>query len=121
MNYIKYLKDARLLNLLYTDDKQFPQKPQKIYLQNTNLIYSNPHRQVSAQIVAETFFYNALHALHKVNASNRNAMFFIDNKYYFDVLDRMPNKQPIRLTALAGCENTDDKLIIPLWLFGFLY
>ena len=51
----------------------------------------------------------------------RNAMFFIDNKYYFDVLDRMPNKQPIRLTALAGCENTDDKLIIPLWLFGFLY
>lgn len=121
MNYIKYLKDARLLNLLYTDDKQFPQKPQKIYLQNTNLIYSNPHRQVSPQTVAETFFYNALHALHKVNASNRNAMFLIDNKYYFDVLDRMPNKQPIRLTALAGCENTDDKLLIPLWLFGFLY
>ena len=121
MNYIKYLKDARLLNLLYTEDKQFPMKPQKVYLQNTNLIYSNPHRQVSQQVVAETFFYNAMHARHKINASSRNAMFLVDGKYYFDVLEREPNKLPIRLTAVGGCENTNNTHLIPLWLFGFLY
>ena len=114
-------RSARLLNLLYTGDKSFPQKPQKVYMQNTNLIYSNPHRQVSQQIVAETFFYNALHALHKVNASGRGSMFFIDGKYYFDVLEREPNKQPMRLTAVGGCENTNHDFLIPLWLFGFLY
>ena len=92
-----------------------------MYLQNTNLIYANPQRHLSQQVVAETFFYNALHALHKVNATVRNAMFFIDNKYYFDVLEREPNKTPIRLTAVGGCENTNNKLSIPLWLFGFLY
>jgi len=121
MNYIKYLKDARLLNLLYIEDKVFPMKPQKVYMQNTNLVYANANRQVKPQLVAETFFYNALHACHKVNASDRNAMFLIDGKHYFDVLDREPNRVPIRLTAVGGVENTTNNYLIPLWLFGFLY
>ena len=121
MNYIKYLKDARLLNLLYTEDKQFPMKPQKVYLQNTNLIYSNPNRLVRQQYMMETFFYNAMHACHKVNASNRNAMFLIDGKHYFDVLEKEPVKVPIRPTAVGGVENTNMPNTIPLWLFGFLY
>lgn len=121
MNYIKYLKDARLLNLLYTEEKQFPMKPQKVYMQNTNLIYANPNRAVKQQVVAETFFYNTLHSCHKVNASNRNAMFLIDGKYYFDVFERESAKAPIRLTAVGGVENTVHSNTIPLWLFGFLY
>ena len=120
MNYIKYLKDARLLNLLYTDDKTFPMKPMKVYLQNTNLIYANPQRHLSQQVVAETFFYNALHALHKVNATVRNAMFFIDNKYYFDVRCDKSIRDMIRPTAIGEIELGLGNSI-PLWLFGFLY
>jgi len=121
MNYIKYLKDARLLNLLYSEDKQFPMKPQKVYLQNTNLVYANASRQVKPQIIAETYFYNTLHSCHKVNASDRNAMFVIDGKWNFDVYDREPAKTPIRLTAVGGVENTVQPNLIPLWLMGFLY
>lgn len=33
MNYIKYLKDARLLNLLYSEGEEFPKKPKQIYVQ----------------------------------------------------------------------------------------
>jgi len=40
MNYIKYLKDARLLNLLYSEGDEFPKKPNQVYLHNTNLIRS---------------------------------------------------------------------------------
>ena len=40
MNYIKYLRDARLLNLLYAEGEEFPKKPKQIYVQNTNLMYA---------------------------------------------------------------------------------
>lgn len=120
MNYIKYLKDARLLNLLYTEDKQFPQKPQRVYMQNTNIAYAISTRQVPLQALAETFFYNALHGSHKINATDTSAMFIIDGKCKIDVFDKMPSKMPIRLTAVGGEEHTKGNMI-PLWLFGFLY
>ncbi len=120
MNYIKYLKDARLLNLLYTGEKQYPQKPQRVYMQNTNLLYALPTRQVSELAVAETFFYNALHACHKVNATDRSAQFIVDNTYYFNIASRMSTKSGFRLTAVGNTEIGSGKQI-PLWLFGFLY
>mgnify|MGYP000823466575 FL=1 len=39
VNYIKYLKDARLINMLYPVDEEFPRKPARVYLHNTNLMY----------------------------------------------------------------------------------
>lgn len=120
MNYIKYLKDARLLNLLYMQGKCFPMKPQKVYMQNTNLLFSLPTRQVEPQAVAETFFYNALHACHKVNATDRNAMFVVDGVNYFNVSARPSVKTGFRMTAIDNMEiGTGNR--IPLWLFGFLY
>lgn len=121
MNYIKYLKDARLLNLMYLDNKQWPAKPNKVYIQNTNVAMAVSERKLSPQIVAETFFYNALHGNHKINATERNALFFVDGKHYFDVTDKQPNKPVIRFTAVGNVEHTTQPLQIPLWLFGFIY
>ena len=120
MNYIKYLKDARLLNLLYPEGKNFPLKPTKVYMQNTNLCYATSTREVDAQAVAETFFYNALHGKHVVNATDRSAMFIVDGKYYMDALATTPHKTGIRYGAIADLEIGSQKNI-PLWLFGFLY
>ena len=120
MNYIKYLKDARLLNLLYMQDKSFPQKPQKCYMQNTNLLYALPTRRVSEQTVVETFFYNALHFGHKINATDRTAHFVVDGKLYFNVALRLSQKAGFRLTAVNNLEVGMGNQI-PLWLFGFLY
>jgi predicted AAA+ superfamily ATPase len=120
MNYIKYLKDARLLNLLYPEGKQFPLKPTKVYMQNTNLCYATSTREIDPQAVAETFFYNALHGKHVVNATDRSAMFIIDGKYYMDALATTPHKTGIRYGAIADLEQGSQKNI-PLWLFGFLY
>ena len=120
MNYIKYLKDARLLNLLYPEGKQFPYKPTKVYMQNTNLCYATSIREIDQQTVAETFFYNALHGNHKINATDRSAMFIIDGKYYMDALATTPHRTGIRHCAIADLEVGSQKNI-PLWLFGFLY
>lgn len=120
MNYIKYLKDARLLNLLYPEGKNFPLKPTKVYMQNTNLCYATSTREVEAQAVAETFFYNALHGKHVVNATDRSAMFIVDGKYYMDARATTPAKTGIRYCAIADLEQGSQKNI-PLWLFGFLY
>ena len=40
MNYIKYLSDARLLNMIYRHGEEFPKKPSGLYLHNTNLMYA---------------------------------------------------------------------------------
>ena len=120
MNYIKYLKDARLLNLLYPEGKQFPLKPTKVYMQNTNLCYATSTRDIDPQAIAETFFYNALHGKHTVNATDRSAMFIVDSKYYMDARATTPAKPGIRYCAIADLEYGSQKNI-PLWLFGFLY
>ena len=120
MNYIKYLKDARLLNMLYPEGKQFPLKPTKVYMQNTNLCFATCTREPDAQNLAETFFYATLHGNHKINATDRSAMFIIDNQYYMDALATTPNKTGIRYCAIADLEIGHYKNI-PLWLFGFLY
>ena len=120
MNYIKYLKDARLLNMLYPEGKQFPLKPTKVYMQNPNLCYATCTREPDKQAIAETFFYATLHGNHKINATDRSAMFIIDGKYYMDALATTPQKTGIRYSAIADLEVGIQKNI-PLWLFGFLY
>ena len=120
MNYIKYLKDARLLNLLYIEGKTFPMKPTKVYMQNTNLAYMISTRELKPQDVYETFFYNILHSYHKVNSTERNAMYVVDGKYYFDVKETVDTKESIRPCAVGDLAVGRGNFI-PLWLLGFLY
>ena len=51
MNYIKYLADARLINMVYPRGEEFPKKPSKIMMHNTNLMYSIYHVKVDVQDV----------------------------------------------------------------------
>ena len=56
MNYIKYLADARLINMVYPKGEEFPKKPSKIMMHNSNLMYSIYPVKVEEQDVLETFF-----------------------------------------------------------------
>lgn len=119
MNYIKNLKDVRLLNLLYADGKEFPMKPSKVYMQNPNLCYAQATRPIDDQSIAETFFYSALHGSEKINASE-NATFLVNRTTKIDVFATAPNTDVFRYSAIGDMEIGQGKLI-PLWLFGFLY
>ena len=120
MNYIKYLKDSRLINLLYLEDKNFPMKPTKVYMHNTNLAQMIFTREHNPANLYETNFYTAIHGAHKVNATDRSAMFIIDGKYYFDVRETPSMRDTIRPTAVGELELGRGNQI-PLWLLGFLY
>ena len=120
MNYIKYLKDSRLINLLYMENKNFPMKPTRVYMHNTNVAKMIFTREVSPEDLYETNFYTAIHGSHKVNATDRSAMFVVDGKYYFDVREKASVRDTIRPTAVAELE-TGRCNQIPLWLLGFLY
>ena len=120
MNYIKYLKDSRLINLLYPEDKNFPMKPTKVYMHNTNLALMDFTRNIPTSDLYETCFYTFIHGGHKVNATDRSAMFIVDNKYYFDVKETASLRDTIRPTAVGEMELGRGNQM-PLWLLGFLY
>ncbi len=123
VNYIKYLKDARLINMLYYEGEEFPKKPSMVYLNNTNLVYSVRPQQVDNQVLSETFFYNALHKDYQLNKSKtKNVQFLVNGKYEFRIIDKSMRRKINKeyYYVVDDVEMGKDNMI-PLWLFGFLY
>ena len=124
MNYIKYLTDARLLNLIYPVGEDFPKKPAKVMLHNSNLLYAIYPIQVEKQEAMETFFVNSLWKDHKVNTGGRDCHFIVDGNLKFKITDAQAlGKQRIQPDVYYTRYNTEvgKGKLIPLWLLGFLY
>ena len=122
MNYIKYLKDARLLNLLYDAGDDFPKKPNLVYVQNTNLMYAVSPGHVDKTVERKTFLYNTLHARHKVNTGKLQADFCADQQYHFKYQShRQHEKQHPKVICAMDEIEVGSENEVPLWLFGFLY
>lgn len=122
MNYIKYLADARLINMIYPQGESFPKKPSKIMMHNTNLMYSIYSAKIKEQDILETFFFNVLHKDHSLNKGDKDTSFMVDEKFPFKIctdLLKIKNNSNI-FYALSQLETGYENLI-PLWLFGFLY
>ncbi|GHV20299.1 ATPase AAA [Bacteroidia bacterium] len=121
MNYLKYLKDARLINMLYPENEEFPKKPAMLYLHNPNLIHVMRQVKVNEQAVRDTFFYNQIDKDYMVNAGRKDVQFLIEGKYNFKVLGSLGGKYKSDVYyAVDGMEKGRGN-VIPLWLFGFLY
>ncbi|MGM9733640.1 MAG: ATP-binding protein [Prevotella sp.] len=124
MNYIKYLADARLINMIYPPNCQFPKKPSKVMMHNSNLMYAIYPIAVKKQDVMETFFVNTMWKDHKVNQGPKDDFYSVDKTMRFKVCDaresdrKRQNKDFIyaRYNTEVGRDNQ-----IPLWLLGFLY
>lgn len=125
-NYLYYLEEARLLYLLQPNNYSVAslQKPEKIYLNNTNLLYALSEEQPKKGTVREVFFYNQMAELHSVSQS-KEADFWVDNKYTFEIGGK--NKSATQIQGLKNAWLVKDDIVqphgksIPIWLFGFLY
>lgn len=126
ISYLHNLCRAKVINLLYSDRQNLKrmQKPDKIYMENTNLLHAMSLSQVEIGTERETFFVNQLMYGHQVEYS-RKADFVVDGKYTVEVGGRSKDGKQI-----AGIDNAfiaSDGIEyalgnkIPLWLFGFLY
>ena len=125
-NYLYYLEQAKLISLLQPAGKSTAvlQKPEKIYLNNTNLLYALAEQQVDKGNLRETFFLSQLNAVSKV-AMPKKGDFYVDNKYTFEVGGKDKS-----IKQIAGIKNAwvvkDDLEFpvgneLPLWMFGCLY
>ena len=124
MNYIKYLADARLINLIYHLGEDFPKKPAKVMMHNTNLMYAIYPIQVKQQDVMETFFVNALWKDHVVNQAGKKFYYIVDGCRKFRICDaETEHKLHMSPDAFYARYNTEVGINnrIPLWLLGFLY
>jgi hypothetical protein len=123
MNYIKYLSDSRLINIIYSVGQDFPKKPAKVIMNNSNLIYTIYPIHIEQQEVMETFFVNALLSKHTINEGNKCGYYIIDRNRRFRICDAENTKMRLNNETIYVRYNMkvgkDNK--IPLWLFGFLY
>ena len=126
MDTLVYLSDAGILNLIYKDQFGISllQKPEKIYLENTNFAYALSGNEPNIGNIRETFFLNQISEQHRVMYHER-ADFTVNEKYVFEIGGKNKTKSQIKGIENAyivqddiafGVENT-----IPLWLFGMLY
>ena len=121
MNYIKYLADARLMNILYPVGESFPKKPSKVYMYNSNLMYPIRPMEVNMQSVRESFFYNQLLKDNKLNEGGKNAHFLVNGMHNFRIEENMKVKNNPDLYYAIDKVEVGEGNMIPLWLFGFLY
>jgi uncharacterized protein len=123
--YIYQLRDARLLNTLSSEGKGVStlQKPDKIFLENTNLAFALKERPGIGNI-RETFVLNQLLNA-GLNVSSPIEGDFITNELTIEVGGKGKNSNQVKhldnyLIASDDLE-TGSGNKAPVWLFGFLY
>ena len=122
MNYIKYLADARLINMVYHKGEEFPKKPAKLMMHNSNLMYAVYPVKVNEQDVLDTFFMNTMYKDHSLYMGDKGSSFLVDEGLRFRVCTENCKfkNNPNVYYAKHRMEQGEGNLI-PLWLFGFLY
>jgi predicted AAA+ superfamily ATPase len=126
LNFLVMLEKAQLLNLLQQDVSgiRILAKPEKIYLNNTNLSFAMEEEKPDVGNLRETFFYNQLKAVAKISSAVK-ADFTVNDKYVFEVGGKNKGHEQIMGTdnAYLALDNIEYGYAnkIPLWLFGFLY
>ena len=122
--FLEYLNRAKIFDIIRAKTKgdTIFTKPQKIYLNNTNLHHaycSNPH----IGTIREVFFKSMLFQ-HDI-AIPKKGDFLIDEKYTFEIGGK--NKSFNQIKDIPDSYIAADDIEvgfgakIPLWLFGFLY
>jgi uncharacterized protein len=121
MNYLRYMKNARIINMMFSNGNEDEiKKPDLVYLQNTNLVYAIDPGNINNKILRQTFFYNQVNYQHQVKSSEK-ADFKVDDQFDFSVGGKYSLPTEDGFYAAADMIEVGNANIIPLWLFGFLY
>lgn len=125
-NYLYFLEQAQLIHLLLPAGKSTAtlQKPEKIYLKNTNLLYAMKENEPDIGTIRETFFLSQVSVEHQVTMPLKGD-FQVANQFIFEVGGK--NKTAKQIAGLknayqvkADVQYASSKEL-PLWLFGMLY
>jgi uncharacterized protein len=126
LKYLYYLEKAEVVKWLTKDTFgiNYLNKPDKIYLNNTNLMYALNSEKPDKGTLRETFILNQLLVRHKVTYPEKGD-FLIDGKYWIEVGGKAKHggQLPYKENSFIAADDIDFPYgkKIPLWLFGFLY
>lgn len=126
INAIKLLNRADLVMELYKPTKGVGAltKPEKLYLNNTNLIYALAKQQAEVGTLRETFFANQMKHIHEIHLAEKGD-FLINKKYTFEIGGKNKATKQIKGIENGFVVRDDIEIgslnIIPLYLFGFMY
>lgn len=126
IHYLHYLEKARLVNTVQAYGKKLTKlaKPDKLYLENTNIQYALAGSKADRGSMRELFFMNQMANIGKEATLPHNGDFFIDDITYEIGSKNKTNKQIHNVSnsyiVADGIEfGRGNK--IPLWLFGMMY
>jgi predicted AAA+ superfamily ATPase len=126
LKYFSFLEKAGLIQTLGPEAKgdRILNKPDKIYLNNTNLMHALLPGAVNNGTARETFLLNQLTSVYSVSYP-KNADFMVDNKYLIEVGGKSKKNKQIADIANSwiAMDNIETGFAnkIPIWLFGFMY
>lgn len=124
--YLHYLEEIGLtLNLFKASGGISKlQKPDKIFLENTNLMMALSPLFANVGNMRETFFANQLSNKHKISYAIQGD-FLVDGIYIFEIGGKNKNTKQLKNldNAFVAADNLEFGFnnTVPLWLFGFLY
>lgn len=121
MNYLRYMKNARIINMLFSNGNEDEiKKPDLVYLHNTNLMYAIDDTNINSKILRKTFFYNQVGYKNQLKSSDK-ADFMVNDQFHFIVGGKYTLPAEDVCFAAADMIEIGKGNVIPLWLFGFLY
>ena len=124
--YLHYLDEIGITCNLYKESGGISklQKPNKIFLDNSNLMFALAPSSMNIGNMREAFFANQLGYQHQLTYIEQTD-FLVSRKYRFEIGGK--NKKTKQISELENAYIAADNLefgyknTIPLWLFGFLY
>ena len=123
--YLLYMEKAGMIGQLrdQTGGMRGLGKTEKVYLDNTNLIYAMAAENANVGNVRETFFYNQTRLTQPVTSSKVSD--FEIGQYTFEVGGKKKGKKQIKdvengYIVRDNIEHAADNFV-PLWAFGLLY
>lgn len=128
VSYLHYLQEAGIILNLYKETQGISrlQKPDKVFLENTNIAYTVNASPPDMGNMRETFFANQLGYQHTITFPEKGD-FLIDGNLLFETGGKNKTGKQTHywpadkaFTAADGIEYGHGNRI-PLWLFGFLY
>ena len=129
LKYLKYLEEASLIHQLFTEMSTITdlQKPDKILLDNSNLLYTLSDKQPEIGTVRETFLCNQLHSAgHRVEYGGmKSGDFRVNGDLVIEVggADKGLRQVKDEDNGYVAADDIESATFhkIPLWAFGFLY
>jgi len=124
-DYFSYMEKAGLIGQLRNETNGIRGlgKVDKVYLDNTNLIFNLVGDKSNIGNIRETFFFNQMRVKNEV-VSSKKADFVIDN-YTFEIGGKNKPQKQIEKDGKSFVVKDDIEFaylnVIPLWTFGFNY